>query len=151
RSRFILTCPPLGPTIRARRPAGQASLARENPALPQEMASSDGSEARPAQGTRDAREVGDHAHVPVHEAKPHRRGLRSLLTGRRVKRAIPWLLSLCIVAFLFLTTDLAAVGAALESADWGRLVLGMAVVTLAAYFFDSLTLVALFRRYVAPV
>lgn len=115
------------------------------------MASSDGDDARNDSVTRDAPEVAGHAPVPSHAAKPHPRGLRGLLTGRRVKRAIPWLLSLCIVAFLFITTDLAAVGAALESADWGRLVAGMAVVTLAAYVFDSLTLVALFRRYVAPV
>ncbi|PKN58454.1 MAG: hypothetical protein CVU56_05505 [Deltaproteobacteria bacterium HGW-Deltaproteobacteria-14] len=69
----------------------------------------------------------------------------------RVKRLIPWVLSLSIVGFLFLTTDIDAVGAALARADWPRLVGAMALVTLAAYLVDSFTLVALFRRFVGRV
>jgi len=69
----------------------------------------------------------------------------------RVKRLIPWVLSLSIVGFLFLTTDIEAVGDALAGADWGRLVACMAAVTLGAYVVDSLTLVALFRRFVGRV
>lgn len=64
---------------------------------------------------------------------------------------IPWILSLGIVAFLFLTTDLAAVGAALASADWPRLVGLMALVTLLAFVADAATLVPLLRRFVAPI
>lgn len=71
--------------------------------------------------------------------------------SHRIKRLIPWVLSLGVVAFLFFTTDVEAVGDALESADWGRLVGLMAVVTVAAYLADSGTLVFLFRRFVAPV
>lgn len=69
----------------------------------------------------------------------------------RVKRLIPWVLTLSIVGFLFLTTDIEAVGDALARADWGRLVAAMAGVTLAAYLVDSLTLVALFRRFVTKI
>lgn len=67
------------------------------------------------------------------------------------KRWIPWILSAGIVAFLAFTTDLAAVGQALEEAQWGRLFGFMALVTVAAYLVDSMTLVVLFRRFVAPV
>jgi len=70
---------------------------------------------------------------------------------RRIKGMIPWFLSLGIVAFLFLTTDLAAVGAALEAADWPRLIGLMAVVTLLSFVADAATLVPLLRRFVAPV
>ena len=69
----------------------------------------------------------------------------------RVKRLIPWVLSLSIVGFLFLTTDIDAVGAALTRADWPRLIGAMALVTLAACLVDSFTLVALFRRFVGRV
>lgn len=116
-----------------------------------EVASSDGSGLPPDPVTSDAPEGAGSAPVSVYHARPHRRGLRGLFTARRLKRATPWLLSLCVVAFLLLTTDLAAVGSALETADWGRLVALMAVVTLAAYVVDSLTLIVLFRRFVAPV
>lgn len=71
--------------------------------------------------------------------------------SRRLKRLLPWFLSLGIVAFLFLTTDLAAVGRALESADWPRLVGLMALVTLVSFVADAATLVPLLRRFVAPV
>ncbi len=71
--------------------------------------------------------------------------------GSRIKGLIPWVLSIGIVVFLFLTTDIEAVGAALESADWTRLISLMAVVTLLSFVADSATLVPLFRRFVAPV
>ena len=64
---------------------------------------------------------------------------------------LPWILSLGIVAFLFLTTDLAAVGDALEGADWPRLVGLMALVTLLSFVADSATLVPLLNRFVARV
>ena len=70
---------------------------------------------------------------------------------RRIKGLIPWFLSLGIVAFLFFTTDLAAVGAALESADWTRLIGLMAIVTLLSFVADAATLVPLLRRFVAKV
>ena len=69
----------------------------------------------------------------------------------RWKGLIPWVLSLGIVLFLFLTTDIDAIGQALANADWGRLVVLMAVVTLIAFVADSATLVPLLRRFVAPV
>jgi len=71
--------------------------------------------------------------------------------ARRLKGLVPWILSLGIVAFLFLTTDLSAVGAALESADWPRLIGLMALVTLLSFVADSATLVPLLRRFAAPV
>ena len=69
----------------------------------------------------------------------------------RLKRLTPWVLSLSIVLFLFLTTDVEAVGDALAQADWALLFGGMAAVTLAAYVADALTMVVLLRRFVAPV
>ncbi len=69
----------------------------------------------------------------------------------RWKALIPWALSLSIVAFLFFTTDIEAIGRALADADWARLVGLMAVVTLLAFVADSATLVPLLRRFVAPV
>jgi len=60
-------------------------------------------------------------------------------------------LSLGIVAFLLLTTDLAAVSAALGSADWPRLIGFMALVTAATFAADAATLVPLLRRFVTPV
>jgi len=69
----------------------------------------------------------------------------------RTKALLPWILSLGIVAFLFLTTDLEAVGRALGSADWVRLIGFMALVTLISFVADSATLVPLFRRFVAPI
>jgi len=74
-----------------------------------------------------------------------------LAVGPKVKRLIPWILSLAVVAFLLATTDLAMVGEALATADWPRLLGLMALVTALAFFADSLTLVYLFRRFVAPV
>ena len=68
-----------------------------------------------------------------------------------MKKWIPWVLSAAIVAVLLLTTDLEAVGAALEKADWGLLLGVMALVTVVSYVVDALTLVALFRRFVARV
>lgn len=70
---------------------------------------------------------------------------------RRLKRALPWVLSLAIVLFLFLTTDLAAVGAALENADWGRLIGFMAIVTALSFLADAATIVPLMKRFVAPL
>ncbi len=69
----------------------------------------------------------------------------------RWKGLIPWVLSIGIVLFLFLTTDIDAIGNAIANADWGRLVFLMAVVTLIAFVADSATLVPLLRRFVAPV
>lgn len=69
----------------------------------------------------------------------------------RIRGYIPWVLSIGIVVFLFLTTDIAAVGQALESADWPRLIGLMALVTLLSFVADSATLVPLLRRFVAPV
>lgn len=69
----------------------------------------------------------------------------------RWKGLIPWVLSLGIVAFLFFTTDIDAIGKALANADWGRLIALMGVVTLLAFVADSATLVPLLRRFVAPV
>ncbi len=71
--------------------------------------------------------------------------------SHRLKRLAPWILSLGIVGFLFATTDLEAVGAALGRADWPRFIALMAVVTVTAYLLDALTLVPLFRRFVGPV
>jgi uncharacterized membrane protein YbhN (UPF0104 family) len=71
--------------------------------------------------------------------------------SQRARGLIPWVLSLGIVAFLFLTTDLKAVGDALENADWARLVGLMAVITLLSFVADSATLIPLLRRFVAPV
>ncbi|MCC6624491.1 MAG: flippase-like domain-containing protein [Deltaproteobacteria bacterium] len=68
-----------------------------------------------------------------------------------VRRLLPWVLSLGVVAFLFLTTDLAAVSDALASADWPRLVGFMALVTAATFMVDAATLVPLMRRFVTPV
>lgn len=72
-------------------------------------------------------------------------------TSARWKALIPWVLSIGIVAFLFFTTDIDAIGNALADADWGRLIALMAVVTLLAFVADSATLVPLLRRFVAPV
>lgn len=69
----------------------------------------------------------------------------------RTKALLPWILSLGIVAFLFFTTDIEAVGRALESADWTRLIAFMALVTLISFVADSATLVPLFHRFVAPI
>jgi uncharacterized membrane protein YbhN (UPF0104 family) len=74
----------------------------------------------------------------------------SKLAGRW-KGLIPWVLSLGIVAFLFVTTDLDAVAHALENADWVRLVGLMAFITLLSFVADSATLIPLLRRFVAPV
>lgn len=71
--------------------------------------------------------------------------------SRRLKGLVPWILSIGIVVFLFLTTDLDAVGNALESADWPRLVGLMALVTLASFVADAATLVPLLRRFAARV
>jgi hypothetical protein len=68
----------------------------------------------------------------------------------RIKRLLPWVLSLAFVAFLFATTDLDAMGDALARADWVHLVVLMAVVTVAAYVADAATLLPLVRRFVAP-
>lgn len=69
----------------------------------------------------------------------------------RWRGLIPWVFSLGIVAFLFFTTDIEAIGRALADADWGRLVAFMALITLLAFVADSATLVPLLRRFVAPV
>jgi len=70
---------------------------------------------------------------------------------RRLKRALPWILSLGILLFLLLTTDVAAIAAALESADWGRLVGFMALVTALSFLVDAATIVPLMRRFVLPL
>jgi len=68
----------------------------------------------------------------------------------RIKRLLPWVLSIGFVAFLFATTDLDAVADALAAADWAHLLVGMAAVTSLAYGADSLTLIPLVRRFIGP-
>lgn len=68
-----------------------------------------------------------------------------------LKRWLPWVLSLAIVAFLLLTTDLAAVGDALATADWGALVALMTLVTAVGFLVDAGTIAALMRRFVTPL
>lgn len=71
--------------------------------------------------------------------------------SRRLKLAIPWILSLAFVGYLFATVDFEQVGDAIARARILELVLiivGMAVVVFVA---DSATLLLLFRRLTAPV
>jgi len=71
--------------------------------------------------------------------------------SHHLKRWLPWVLSAAIVAFLFLSTDLAAVGDALATADWGALVAWMTLVTAVAFLVDAGTIAALMRRFVTPL
>lgn len=68
----------------------------------------------------------------------------------RIKRLLPWVLSLLFIGFLFATTDVDLFMASLEKADWVRLVGVMAIVTLGAFVADAGTLLPLIRRFVSP-
>lgn len=68
----------------------------------------------------------------------------------RIKRLLPWVLSVLFVAFLFSTTDIDAVVAALSGADWVRFAVFLVLATLLAFVADSATLLPLTRRFVAP-
>jgi uncharacterized membrane protein YbhN (UPF0104 family) len=67
-----------------------------------------------------------------------------------LKRALPWLLSLLIVGYLFWSVDLGAVMAAVEGAEMGTL---MAIMVLSAPIIlaaDASTIWLMFRRLLAP-
>ena len=63
-----------------------------------------------------------------------------------LKRALPWLLSLAIVGYLFWSVDIEAVQAALEGADLGTLTLIMVLSAPVILLADAATLWLLFGR-----
>lgn len=68
----------------------------------------------------------------------------------QLKRALPWLLSLVIVGYLFWSVDLNAVAAAVEGAHMGTLILIMVLSAPVILVADSATLWLLFRRLMGP-
>ena len=71
--------------------------------------------------------------------------------GRRLKLAIPWILSLSFVGYLLATVDLAQVRDAFLKADIGRLLPLIVGFTVLVFLADAGTLTLLFRRFLAPV
>ncbi len=69
----------------------------------------------------------------------------------KLKRTLPWLLSLAIVGWLFWTSDLDAVAAAMVEADILVLAIGIAVFIVLAFLIDSATHVVLFARLLEPM
>ena len=69
----------------------------------------------------------------------------------KLKRTLPWLLSLAIVGWLFWTSDLDAVAAALLQADIALLAAGVLVFVVLAFLVDSATHVVLFARLLEPM
>jgi uncharacterized membrane protein YbhN (UPF0104 family) len=64
----------------------------------------------------------------------------------KLKRLLPWLLSLGIVAYLFASVDLAAVRDAMATADLTALAAWLSFFALVAFVADSATLMVLFTR-----
>ena len=71
--------------------------------------------------------------------------------NRRLKLAIPWVLSAAVVAYVVLTVDLAKVQEHIVQADLGAFIGIVAAFTLVVFVADSATLLILFRRFLAPV
>ena len=69
----------------------------------------------------------------------------------KLKRALPWVLSIVIVAWLFSTADLDALQAAVLEADLAALLLGVVGFTFVTFLVDGATLVLLFRRLLTPM
>lgn len=67
----------------------------------------------------------------------------------RIKRLLPWVLSLLFIGFLFATTDVDRFTESLAKADWVRLIGVMAIVTIGAFIADAVTLLPLIRRFVS--
>lgn len=72
------------------------------------------------------------------------------MTGS-LKRALPWVVSLGIVGYLFSTVDLGAVGRALAGADLGVLAVWIVVFSLLVFLADGACLRLLFGRLIGGV
>ena len=68
----------------------------------------------------------------------------------QLKRALPWLISLVIVGYLFWSVDLDAVLAAVEGAEMGTLILIMVLSAPLILAADAATLWLLFGRLISP-
>ena len=67
--------------------------------------------------------------------------------SKRFRSLLPWLLTLVILGYLWLTNDPVEIWAAMQQADLTTFVLVVVVWTVAVYLVDSLGLWALFRRF----
>ena len=70
---------------------------------------------------------------------------------RRLKLAIPWILSAAVVAYVVLTVDLDQVRTSMAEAEMGRFLAIIAGFTVVVFLADSGTLLVLFRRFLGPM